>query len=210
MLVRSLAFMAGLVTGSQIGLRANVHRQPGPMPHQFAPLLDHAWRMRYRNPGETLGLFGFEAGMTVLDVGCGTGTFTAEMARMVGVNGMIHAVDLQQPMLNRAKCRLEEIALAGRVQFHRCGAYALPLADSSVDLAVLIAVLGQIPDRLRALAELRRVLKPGGRLAVSEELPDPAYVPPVVVRRWLAKAGLRFGGRSGSNFCYSMIFFNDQ
>jgi len=52
---------------------------------------------------------------------------------------------------------------------------ALPLADQSVDCAFLVTVLGEIPDRPRALRELRRVLAPGGILSVTETLPDPDY-----------------------------------
>lgn len=206
----SLAATVGAAVGSQAGLRAELWRQPRPMPHQMAAWLDHPARLRYRNPGETLGLFGLFGGMTVLDLGCGTGLFTAEMARMVGVEGAVHAVDLQPSLLAAARLRLDRAGLAERVQFHVRGAYDLPLRDSSVDVAVLIAVLGEIPDRGRALGELRRVLKPGARLAVSEELPDPAYVPAPLVRKWGESAGFGYGGKSGSPFCYSMIFFNHK
>jgi ubiquinone/menaquinone biosynthesis C-methylase UbiE len=155
-------------------------------------------------------LFGLFGGMTVLDLGCGTGLFTEEMARMVGSEGTIHAVDLQPRLLAAARRRLERVGLAQQVDFHAVGAYGLPLRDSSVDVAVLIAVLGEIPDRGRALAEVRRVLKPGARLAVSEELPDPAYVPAYLVRKWGEAAGFGYGGKSGSPFCYSTIFFNHK
>ena len=74
----------------------------------------------------------------------------------------------------------------------------------------MIATLPQIPNKLLALAELSRVLKPDARLAISEELPDPAYVPPGTTRHWLSEAGFRYGGQSGSLFCYSLLFFNDK
>lgn len=206
----SVAATVGAAVGSQVSLRATVWRQPRPMPHQMATWLDHPARLRYRNPGATLGLFGLFGGMTVLDLGCGTGLFTAEMARMVGTEGTVHAVDLQPPMVALARTRLAHLGLGGQVQFHAVGAYDLPLRDSSVDVAMLIAVLGEIPDRGRALAEVRRVLKPGARLAVSEELPHTGYVPAQLVRKWGEAAGFGYGGKTGSPLCYSMIFFNHK
>lgn len=199
-----------MALSNQITMRYANHRRPRPMPHQFSGLLDHPWRRSYRDPVETLGLFGFSPGMVVLDLGCGTGLFTAEMARMVGATGTIHAVDLQQPLLDVAQQRIETAGVSAQVHFHHAAAYQLPLEPNSVDLAIVIATLPQIPDRLRALREVRRVLKPEGRLAISEELPDPAYVPPRSTRQWAEAAGFRYGGQSGGLFCYSQIFFSDK
>lgn len=202
-----VSWNAGALVGSQTALRVSCYRQPHPMPHQMARALDHPLRMSYRDPGRTLGEFGIAAGTTVLDLGCGSGTFTLEMARLVGDGGTVHAVDIQQPLVEAAQARLAEAGLADRVRFHCAGAYELPLADNSVDMAVLVATLGEIPEKARALQELQRVLKPRGKLAISEELPDPAYVPPFLVSRWVEDAGFRYGGRSGTPFCYNLIYF---
>ena len=192
-----------------MSLRVACARQPRPMPHQFAAMLDHPARLRYRDPVGTLGLLGITAGMTVLDLGCGTGTFTVDMAHMVGDDGTIHAVDIQRSLLEQAQTRVAAAGVAERVQFHHSGAYQLPLPDASCDLALVVATLSQIPDPLAALWELQRVLKPGARLVVSEELPDPAYVSPRVTRARLEEAGLTFRAKSGNFFCYTMLFTND-
>ena len=205
-----LATGVGVAVGAQVGLRAGIWLQPRPMPHQMASWLEHPLRLRYRNPGELLGLFGLYGGMTVADLGCGTGLFAAEMARMVGRDGLVHAVDLQAPLLAQAAQRVEAAGLGDRVRFHRTGIHALLLEDSSVDVAVMVAVLGEVPAVSLALDEVRRILKPGGRLAVSEEVADPAYAPGPMVRRWATSVGFRFGGITGNPFCYSMIFFNEK
>lgn len=206
--VNSAALGVGALVGNQVSLRVAHYCQPRPMPHQFAALLDHDLRLKYRQPDEELGLYGCGVGMNVLDLGCGSGLYTVAMARRVGDTGVVHAVDLQQPLLERAQRRVAAAGLSSRVRFYHSGAYQLPLADSSIDLAILVATLPQIPNKLLALAELSRVLKPDGRLAVSEELPDPAYVPPPLTRRWLQEAGFHFGGQTGSWFCYHLIAFN--
>jgi len=202
-----LTFGAGTVVGSQVGLRYANLKQPRPFPRQAAALLDHNLRLKYREPVQSLTPFGIAPGSTVLDLGCGTGLFTTEMARQVGAQGRVHAVDIQEEMIDATRARVTAAGMAQRVSFHHSGAYRLPLESASVDIAILIATLSEIPDRLLALDELRRVIKPGGRLAVSEEMAHPAYVPAQVTRRWLRAAGFRYGGEQGTLFCYSLLYF---
>jgi ubiquinone/menaquinone biosynthesis C-methylase UbiE len=172
--------------------------------------MDHELRLRYRPPLESVAALGLAPGSRVLDLGCGTGLFTEEMARQVGPQGKVHGVDLQTAMLDRAVERLRAANLRDRVSFHHSGAYRLPLADASIDAAILIATLCEIPNKLLALGELHRVLRPGARLAISEEMAHPAYVPPPVVKSWLTDAGFRYGGQMGNWFCYTLLFFKNE
>jgi ubiquinone/menaquinone biosynthesis C-methylase UbiE len=130
------------------------------------------------------------------------------MARMVGEQGIVHAADLQQPLIDEVHNRAQDAGILDRIVLHCAGAYNLPLPDDSCDLAVLIATLPQVPDRMAALLEVRRVLKPGARLAISEELPDPAYTPARVVRSWAEAAGFEFAVKNGNPFCYNLVFTN--
>ena len=196
----TLAVSASLLVGSQVALRAGVWMQPRPMPHRQAALLEHPWRLRYRDADALFGRLGITAGTTVADLGCGTGLFTGDA-------GQVHAVDLQTELLARARQRVEAAGAGRRVRFHQCGLHTLPMPDSSVDVALLVAVLGELPARTLALDEVRRVLKPGARLAISEELPDPAYTPAPLARRWAEQAGFRFGALMGNPFCYTMLLF---
>lgn len=101
-------------------------------------------------------------GGVALDVGSGPGTVTSSLARAAGPDGLALGVDISEPMLARA-VRAE----AGpQVGFLRADAQRLPLRDETVDAAVSIAVLQLIPDPVAALAEIARVLRPEGRLAV--------------------------------------------
>jgi ubiquinone/menaquinone biosynthesis C-methylase UbiE len=209
-LTNSLFFTLGALVGSQVKLRFDNYQQPRPMPHQWGHLLDHPWRLRYRQPVETLADLGFAPDMTVLDLGCGTGLFTVAMAQMVGEGGRVHAVEMQPPLLSQAQAKAQALGLESRIHFHHCGAYQLPIETSTIDLAVVIATLAQIPDKVAALTELQRVLKPGARLAISEELPDPAYIPPQAMRRWLTAAGYNFVAQSGTFFCYTQLYIPDK
>ncbi len=200
----------GFAAATESMVRTGWRMDPHPMPHQFASWLDNPLRRKYRDPDETIGLYGVQPGMTVLDAGCGIGLFTTAMARMVGAQGAVHAVDVQYPCLVAAGQRLEQAGLAERVELHHGGLYHLPLDDDSVDIAVLIATLGEIPSPLLALSEIGRVLKIGARIIVSEELLDPAYLPDRFVKQYMEEAGFRYGGKNGNSFCYSLIYFNDS
>jgi ubiquinone/menaquinone biosynthesis C-methylase UbiE len=85
-------------------------------------------------------------------------------------------------------------------------AQALPYEHESFDAAYLVAVLGEIPDQHAALAELARVLKPGGRLVVGELFGDPHWVSPKRLRERAEASGLRFAGRRGTPLGYFARF----
>lgn len=208
-LLDTLALGAGVLVGTQVGMRAAWLRTPRPHPRVLAIILEHPLRLKYRDPAQTLGPFGLAEGMTVLDLGCGTGLFTAEMARQVGATGIVHALDIQSALVEKARQRIDEAGLSNRVRFHQSGAYRLPLADASVDIAILIATFSEIPNGLLLLEELRRVLKPGGRIGISEEMPHPGYLPAPVIRNQLREAGFRYGGQQGNAFCYSLLYFRE-
>jgi ubiquinone/menaquinone biosynthesis C-methylase UbiE len=91
-------------------------------------------------------------------------------------------------MLLEARRRTSEAGQAN-VDFVTADATALPLRSNCVDHVFLIGVLGEIPDRAKALAEIRRVLRAEGRLSVSEQLPDPDFVTRRTLRGELRAAG---------------------
>jgi len=115
--------------------------------------------------------------MTVLDLGCGSGAFTTLLARVVGEQGKVYAVDIQPEMLQQLERKLvkaENLDIRN-VEIKQASAYELPFEDESLDLVFMVAALQEISDRGRALREVRRVLKPGRILAVTEFIPDTDY-----------------------------------
>ena len=102
---------------------------------------------------------------TVGDLGCGTGQLTATLAPFVG---RVIAVDASAAMLQAAKKRLQGIE---NVELRRGDLEALPIDDARLDAATLALVLHHLPEPWRALAEVARVLKPGGRLLIVDMLP---------------------------------------
>ncbi|MBV8967394.1 MAG: methyltransferase domain-containing protein [Mycobacteriaceae bacterium] len=121
----------------------------------------------WRTPIDWLAI---PAGGTALDVGCGPGSVTAALAGAAGRGGLAVGVDISRPMLARAV----QAHAGPQTGFLRADAQRLPLRDQTVDAVVSIAVLQLIPDPASALAEMSRVLRPGGRLAVMVPTAGPA------------------------------------
>jgi SAM-dependent methyltransferase len=146
----------------------------GPMPYTMRWILHTPLRRLVHPVGPMLDRFGIRSGMTVLELGPGTGYFSIEAARLLGSGGRLVCLDIQSPMLHDLLGRLNTACVTNAHPVLG-DAHRLPLADASVDVAFLVTVLGEIPDRPQALAELRRVLKPGGVLSITESLNDPDY-----------------------------------
>jgi ArsR family transcriptional regulator len=106
-----------------------------------------------------------DAGWTVGDLGCGTGQVSATLAPFVG---RVVAVDSSAAMLQAAKKRLQRF---DNIDLRRGELEALPIDDERLDAATLMLVLHHVPDPARALAEVARVVKPGGRVIVADMLP---------------------------------------
>jgi len=194
---------------AQLVVRIYIRLHPIPTPLRASFLLTSGWRRRYRDPARTLAPLGMRPGMRVLELGPGVGVFSGEASRLIGPDGLLLCLDLQIGMLRPLQRLVRQAGLAN-VCVQAGDALALPLADGAIDLAYLIAVLPMIPNQQRALTELRRVLKPGGLLAISEELPAPEYVPLSVTMRWCRRAGFAPYARYGNMWCYMLIVRADS
>ena len=143
-------------------------------------------------------------GKRVLEVGPGTGYYTLPVAEWVGPDGRLDVLDLQREMLDHTMRRAQEAGV-GNVRPAQGDARSLPYDDATFDAAYLVTVLGEIPDQRQAVRELRRVLKPGGRLVVGELWGDPHVVPAGRLREQATAAGLRFERRVGPAFGFFAV-----
>ncbi len=152
---------------------------------------------------------GVRPGQRVLDLGCGPGVFTTEAARRVGPDGEVIAVDVQPGMLELARRRVHQAGLSN-VTFRQADACDLPLPTESVDRALLVTVLPEIPNGRQALAELYRVLTPAGRLSITEEFIDPDYLFPSETIQRVQSAGFRLEQFYGNAWRYTANFVKDN
>jgi ubiquinone/menaquinone biosynthesis C-methylase UbiE len=176
-----------------------------PAPPFISVFLDSSLRKALQPPEEVLTRAGLGPGMTVLELGPGPGAFTIEAARRVGPAGRVIAVDVQPQMLERLRAKAMRFGV-DNVEVHQADAYHLPAADGSVDVVYTVTVLPEIPDRARALAEVRRVLKPGGLFSDSELLLDPDWPRRRTVRGWCEAAGFRLTSENGGLLEYTLNF----
>ena len=130
-----------------------------------------------------------EPGQRVLEVGPGTGYYALQVARWLEPGGTLDILDIQQEMLDHTMHRARAMGVLNIVP-RRGDAQALPYPDDHFDSAYLVATLGEVPDKGRALRELGRVLKRGGRLVVGEVLLDPHKVTFEELRRLTDAGGL--------------------
>ena len=144
------------------------------------------------------------AGQTVLEVGPGTGYYTLAVARRLLPEGVLHILDVQPEMLEHTMRRADHAGLTN-IQPRQGDARALPYEDGAFHAAYLVAVLGEVPDQDAALRELRRILKPGGRLVVGELFGDPHMVGESTLRRRAAEIDLRFERRIGPRWGYFAV-----
>jgi ubiquinone/menaquinone biosynthesis C-methylase UbiE len=131
--------------------------------HHEAVLRSHTWRTAENSAGYLLAAL--RPGLDLLDVGCGPGTITSDLARLVAP-GRVVGIDRAPEVLAQASAHAGGQGVS--IELRVGDAYALPLPDASFDVVHAHQLLQHLSDPVRALAEMRRVLRPGGVLAVRD------------------------------------------
>jgi ubiquinone/menaquinone biosynthesis C-methylase UbiE len=135
-------------------------------PVERAGGLDNKIRRWLQNPLKILKPY-LREGMTALDLGCGPGFFTIDMARMVGKSGRVIACDLQEGMLRKLEDKIRETEFHDRIVLHKCEKDGIG-APESVDFVLAFYMVHEVPDQDRFFEELASIVKTNGQVLVVE------------------------------------------
>lgn len=130
--------------------------------------IDNRFRRLLHKPERILSAH-VQPGMTAMDFGCGMGLFAIPMARLVGSEGRVVAVDLQQKMLDVLRKRAEKAEVADRIETCRCEADSIGVSGT-MDFVLAFYSAHEVPDQQRLLSEIHDCLSPQGTLLVIEPI----------------------------------------
>ena len=186
-----------------LGWRLISHRRSLPCPTSLAWLLDNPFTTGYHST--VLSRLELTPGLRVLDAGCGPGLLTTAVAAAVAPQGRVLALDIQPGMIAKAQARAAKAGLSN-IDYLVAPLGHGKLTGTRFDRALLVTVLGEIPDKVAALSEIRSSLKPGGFLSITEVLPDPHFQSPRRIAALADQAGLRFRNKFGNPLIFTVNF----
>jgi SAM-dependent methyltransferase len=195
---RGITRAAAILCGAILTLSASAqspatHRHSFGDAEKWSHVFDDSERDAWQKPHEVIHALGLAQDAAVADIGAGTGYFSARLANMLK-NGRVYAVDIEPGMVKHLAERAKREGLANLVPV--AGAAESPRLPAKVDLALLVDVYHHVDDRERYFRDLRKSLKPGGRVAIidfrldsPEGPPTAARVAPEQVKAEMKKAG---------------------
>jgi ubiquinone/menaquinone biosynthesis C-methylase UbiE len=135
-------------------------------PVERAGSLDNRFRRWLQNPRKILSPYIGE-GMIVLDLGCGPGFFSIDIAQMVGKSGRVIASDLQEGMLQKLRDKIQGTELEERITLHKCQKNRIGVSEN-VDFVLAFYMVHEVPNQEEFLNEIGSILKPNGQVLIVE------------------------------------------
>ena len=179
-----------------------------PAPSFIGRFLDTNHRRRLQPPDQRIRASDITKGIKALEIGCGSGAYTTFIAKAIGNEGKVYALDIQPKMLEQIKKKLDKVENKDikNIELVLASAYELPFSDNFLDLVYMVSVFQEIPDKNKTLMEIKRVLKPGGILSISEFFIDPDYPLRSTTIKQGKQAGFNKEIASGNFWNYTIKF----
>jgi len=141
-------------------------KKPYVCPAFFSGSLDNLFRRLVQDPHKTLVPF-IKEGMTVLDLGCGPGYFSVEIAKMIGKSGKLFSADIQAGMLAKLRKKVTGTDLEKRIELVECSTSSIGVSEK-VDFILAFWMVHEVPNHAGLFSELKELLKPDGRILIVE------------------------------------------
>jgi len=135
-------------------------------PVERAGMLESPLRKWMTKPAETVKPY-ITKGMTALDLGCGPGIFTLEIARQLNGEGKVIAADIQQGMLDILKNKIQGQAIERHIELHKCNENSIGIKEQ-VDFILAFYVIHEVPNQKALFEELSTIIKPDGKMLIVE------------------------------------------
>jgi ubiquinone/menaquinone biosynthesis C-methylase UbiE len=164
------------------------------------------YRNRAQPPSMIVEAITARPGMTVVDVGCGSGLYTVAVAKAVQPDGVVYAVDIQEGMLEKLRKRMEHEGVENITPILADAEGRIPLDDGIADAVFSVAVIPEIPNPVKAMEQIRRLMTDDGVFAEAELLLDPDYPLQRTVTKWAREAGFILDKKVGNVFRYVLVF----
>lgn len=184
-----------------LGWRLLSQRRSLPCPTWLAWLFENPFTAEYHST--ILSRLELSPGLSVLDAGCGPGLLTTAVAAAVAPEGRVLALDIQPGMIAKARARAARAGLSN-IDYLVAPLGRGDLPVSQFDRALMVTVLGEVPDKVAVLKEIRSSLKPRGFVSITEVLPDPHYLSLRQVAALAQQAELRLRNKSGNIFMFTV------
>jgi ubiquinone/menaquinone biosynthesis C-methylase UbiE len=164
------------------------------------------YRNRAQPPSMIIEAIAARPGMTVVDVGCGSGLYTVAVAKAVQPEGLVYAVDIQEGMLEKLRKRMEREGVENITPILADAEGRIPLDDGIADAVFSVAVIPEIPNPVKAMEQIKRLMTDDGVFAEAELLLDPDYPLQRTVAKWAREAGFVPDKKVGNVFRYVLVF----
>jgi len=197
--------LAAALVAFGVAWRLASRRWSLPCPALLAWSLENPIAQRFNGTKVILDRLDLRPGQTVLELGPGPGRLLIPAAKLVGRDGEAVGIEVQPAMAERLKRRANQAGVTN-LKVILGDATEPHVPEASFDLVFLCAALGEIPDRIAALRQGFRALKPGGVLSVSEMFGDPHYQSRTVVQRLAEDVGFRLQSVRGGWWLFTADF----
>lgn len=135
-------------------------------PAEKSDSLDSWFRKLIHDPKKVLSRY-VKEGMVVLDIGCGPGLFSVEMAKMVGSKGKVIAADIQEEMLKKLKDKLDYLSVKSRIKLHKCEKRRIGIKEK-VDFILAFYMVHEVESKEGFLKEVKSIMKPNSKFLIIE------------------------------------------